>query len=175
MHLREAKMSPHAQTPGVENPTTIMGNIKVAFVMKLIECIKVDIAMKHMRSLHDTTNVKSDLHDELTVMRNLLIAVRSMNHITMKSNQGMTTVIIKSMTTMVEEHIKSMINMVQENIENRFGMLVMRMKRLKIQGANAMRNITTDIANQEMPMVMIIQGAKQQPPGSSIQQCPRAK
>ena len=73
VHLREAKMSSHAQTSGVENPTTIMGSIKVAIVMKLMEsikvaivmkfmeCIKVDIAMTHVRSLKDTIIAKGDL------------------------------------------------------------------------------------------------------------------
>ena len=120
-------MHHHAQTPGEENPTTIMGSDKIT------------VTMKNMRILKATTIDKNNLQGAMNVMSNLTkkttiipTTVRNMSKLqiehsskanltaptTIKSNRDVTTVITHAMIIALKENL----------MVNRFGMLVMMIR-----------------------------------------------
>ena len=115
VHLRTATVNPHAQTPGVENPTTIMGGDKITIAMKLMWTLKATIiamklmwtlkatiiAMKLMWTPKATIIAIKGFQGAMTMMSNLTAPM------TIKSNRIMTIVITHLMITMLEENIVS--------------------------------------------------------------------
>ena len=126
-HQEEMVHLHHAHTPGEENPTTIVGSNKIT------------IDMKNKNELQGAMTMPFIFNKRTT---SIAIAMRSMSHTksspkttltaptTIKSYHDITTTITNIMLIMLKKNLKV----------NRFGMLVMMMRRSKIQGATMMHN-----------------------------------